>query len=64
MQIARLAEVEVILETKVAKKTKGKKYLEYLVKWQGHLVEDSTWMSVADLEKKGYAIDDLMSRSS
>ena len=52
------------METKVTKKTKGKEYLEYLVKWQGHPVEDSTWMSAADIEKKGYAIDDLMSRSS
>ena len=52
------------METKVAKKTRGKEYLEYLVKWQGHLEEDSTWMSATDLEKKGYAVEDLMSRSS
>ena len=52
------------METKVAKKTRGKEYLEYLVKWQGHPAEDSIWMSAADLEKKGYAIGDLMSGSS
>ena len=52
------------METKVVKKTRGKEYLEYLVKWQGHPAEDSTWMSATDLEKQGYAIDDLMSRSS
>ena len=64
MPMERPAEAEAILETKVAKKTRGKEYLEYLVKWRGHAAEDSTWMSAADLEKKGYAIDDLMSRSS
>ena len=64
MPIERPTEVEAILETKVAKKTRGKEYLEYLVKWQGYLAEDSTWMSVANLKKKGYTIDDLMSRSS
>ena len=60
----RTVEAEAILETKVIKKTRGKEYLEYLVKWQGHPAEDSTWMSAVDLEKKGYEIDDLMSRSS
>ena len=60
----RPAEAKAILEIKDAKKTKGKEYLEYLVKWQGHPAEDSTWMNVADLEKQGYAIDDLMRRSS
>ena len=64
MLTKRPAEAEVILETKVAKKTRGKEYLEYLVKWRGHLAEDSTWMSATDLEKQGYAIDDLMRRSS
>ena len=46
------------------KNTSGKGYLEYLVKWRGHRAEDSTWMSAEDLEKQGYAIDDLMSKSS
>lgn len=64
MPTTRPTEAEAMLETKVAKKTRGKEYLEYLVKWQGHPVEYSTWMSTMDLEKKGYAIDDLMSRSS
>ena len=52
------------METKVAKKTRGKEYLEYLVNWQGHPEEDSTLMSAIELEKKGYVIEDLMSRSS
>ena len=64
MPTKRPTEAEAILETKIVKKTRGKEYLEYLVKWQGHPAEDSTWMSAADLEKKGYEIDDLMRRIS
>ena len=64
MPTERPVEAEAILEIKVVKKTRGKEYLEYLVKWRGHPAEDSTWMSAADLEKRGYAIGDLMSRRS
>ena len=64
MPMERLAKVQAILETKVAKKTRGKEYLEYLVKWQRHPTKYSTWMSATNLEKKGYAIDDLMIKSS
>ena len=64
MPTARPAEAEAILETKIATKTRGKEYLEYLVKLKGYLEEDSTWMSVADLENKGYIVEDLMSRNS
>ena len=64
MPTERPTEAEAILETKVMKKTKGKEYLEYLVKWRGHPTKDSTWMNAADLEKQGYAIDDLMSKRS
>jgi hypothetical protein len=35
MPTERPTEAEAIMETKVVKKTRGKKYLEYLVKWQG-----------------------------
>ena len=34
MPMERPAEAKAILETKVARKTEGKEYLEYLVKWQ------------------------------
>ena len=60
----RPVEAEAIMETKVVKKTRGNEYLEYLVKWRGHPTKDSTWMSVAYLENKGYAIGNMMSRSS
>ena len=34
MPMERPTEAEAILETKVVKKTRGKEYLEYLVKWR------------------------------
>ena len=33
-------EVEAILDTKVAKRTRRKEYMEYLVKWKDRLKED------------------------
>lgn len=38
--------------------------MEYLVKWMNHLVEACTWMSIVDLRKTSYSIEDLISRSS
>ena len=42
-------EVEAILEKRVAKKTRGKNYYQYLVKWKGHPVEDVSWMTTSEL---------------
>ena len=64
MPPARPIEAEAILEQKVRKKTRGQEYWEYLVKWQGLPKEDATWMSAANLEKKGHNVEDLMSMSS
>ena len=55
-------EAEDILDTRVAKNTRKKEYLEYLVKWKEHPVEDYTWMNVAELEANGFTIVDLMNR--
>jgi hypothetical protein len=63
MPMAKSLEAEMILDTKVAKKTRGKEYLEYLVKWKDHPVEESTWMNIAELQKIGCSVEDLMSRS-
>jgi len=64
MPTAKTLEAEMILGTKVAKKTREEEYLEYLVERKGRPVEDSTWMNVAALQKACYSIEDLMSRSS
>jgi hypothetical protein len=53
-------QVENILDTKVAIKTRRKEYLEYLVKWKNHPIEDYTWMNVADLQKTCYFVEDLI----
>ena len=46
-------EVEAILEKSVSKKTRSKIYYQYLVKWKGQLVEDTSWMTEAELQKLG-----------
>ena len=64
MPEAQPLEAEKILDTKVVKSTRQKDYLEYLVKWKAHLVEDAIWMSASELEAKGFSVVDLMNRGS
>jgi hypothetical protein len=47
--VTKTLHVEKILDIKVVRKTWRKEYLEYLVKWKNHPIEDSTWMNVAYL---------------
>ena len=62
MPMAQPLEAEDILGTRVEKSMRKKDYLEYLVKWKEHLVEDSTWMNVVELESKGFTVVDLMNK--
>ena len=64
MPMEKPLEAENILDTGIAKKTRGIEYLDYLVKCKENLEEDATWMSVAEIEKKGYSIEELMNRDS
>ena len=64
MPVTQPLEVEAVLDTRVSKSTRKKDYLEYLVKWKKRPIEDSTWMSTAELEAKGFTVVDLMNRGS
>ena len=64
MPMANPLEAENILDTRLAKKTRGIEYLDYLIKWKQNHEEDATWMNVVEIEKKGYSIEELMNRDS
>ena len=55
--------MERILDKRVSKKTRRKKYFEYLVKWRGHPVEDASWETEAEIHKYGHTVHELMDRS-
>ena len=57
-------EYEHILDTHVTKKTRKKEYLENLVKWKYHTMEDSTWMGEAALQQASHSVEGLMSKRS
>ena len=63
MPMAPPVEIEGILDTQVAKRTRGKEYLRYLVKWKNRPIEDSSWLKATQIQKAGYSVDDLMERS-
>jgi len=55
--------IERILDTQVARRTRRKEYLQYLVKWKNRPIEDSSWLNATQIQKAGYSVDDLMERS-
>ena len=63
MPIAKKPQMEHILDKRVSKETKQKKYFEYLVKWKNHLVEDASWETEAMIQKHGQTMQELMDRS-
>ena len=63
MPVEARLQVEKILDNKVKKTTRGNEYFEYLVKWVGHPVEDSTWLTTTMLQKSGTCIEELMDKS-
>ena len=64
MPIARKPQMEIIIDKRVRKKTRRKEYFEYLVKWKGHPVEDSSREDEARIHKHGQTVQELMNRSS
>jgi hypothetical protein len=63
MPVADKSQMERILDKRVSKKTRRKKYFEYLVKWKGHPVEDAIWESEAEIQKNGQTVRELIDRS-
>ena len=56
-------EVEVVLEKRVSKRTRGHVYFQYLVKWKGQQMEDASWLTAAELQKYGVNLESLMNDS-
>lgn len=52
-----------ILDIQVAKRTRWKEYLQYLVKWKNRPIEDSSWIDAKQIEKVGSSIKKLMDQS-
>ena len=53
-------EVEVVLEKRVSKRTRGQVYFHYLLKWKGQLMEDASWITTTELQKYGVNPESLM----
>lgn len=56
-------EIERILDTQVAKRTRQKEYLQYLVKWKNCPIEDSLWLDARQIEQMGSLVEKIMDRS-
>ena len=63
MPYARPLEIERILNTQVAKRTRRKVYLQYLIKWKNHPIEVSSWLNARQIEQADYSVQKLMDRS-
>ena len=60
MPSAQSHEIEGILSTQVAKKTRRNEYLQYLVKWRDRPMEDNSWLDAMQIQKAGYSVEELM----
>jgi hypothetical protein len=49
MSIVENPQMERILDKRVSKKTRRKQYVEYLVKWKDHPVEDASWENKVEI---------------
>jgi hypothetical protein len=63
MVIAEKPQMECILDKRVGKRTRRKEYLEYMVKWRNHPVEDASWETEAVIQRHGQTMQELMDRS-
>ena len=59
MPSAQPHEIEKILDTQVAKRTRRKEHLQYLVKWKNRPIKESSWLDAAQIQKAGYEEDPI-----
>jgi hypothetical protein len=64
MPVDEKAQMESMIDKRISKKTRRKEYFEYLVKWKGHPIEDSSWEDEATIQKHGKTVKELMNKSS
>jgi hypothetical protein len=64
MPVAEKPQMESIIDKRISKKTRRKEYFEYLVKWKGNPVEDSSWEDETTIQKHGRTVKKLMNMSS
>jgi hypothetical protein len=64
MPVAENRQMERIIDKRVRKRTRRKKYFEYFVKWKEHPVEDASWEDEEEIHKHGQTVQELMNRSS
>ena len=50
-------EIEEILDSHIGKNTRNKTYEEYLVKWKGRPVEDSSWLVPEEVHHLGFPLN-------
>ena len=55
--------IDKILDKRATKRTRNNEYFEYLVKWQGCMVEDSTWITEQELQLQGFDLVDIEDNS-
>jgi hypothetical protein len=63
LPVAEKPQMQHILDKRVRKRTRQKKYFEYLVKWKNHPVEDASWETEEEIQRHGQTMQELMDRS-